>query len=405
MACQRQRYLWDIHGRPFCWGLFFQLKVLAENPQRWTKVYALSRKPPGGAWPAHFQHIPVDFLGGSDIIAKVLKEHQVKPDVVFFYAYIQPSPQEGGTIWSNVNDLVTINKALLNNFLDALSSADAVPSRILLQLGAKYCGVHLGPTAVPQEEDDPRVTLEPNFYYHQEDALMQFARDHDIGWNTTRPASIPGAVTDAAMNLCLPLAIYATVKKHLGQPIEYPSDIVAWEMTEQLSSAQMNSYLAEWAVLTPEARNQSFNSSDGSAFSWGKFWPKFAHWFNLDYRRPETQPSVQYREVKTPYDPPPRGFGPPAVLRTRFTLAEWAKRPEVQKAWSEIAEKYNLRNNELGDTDRIFGFTDNSLMWSYPSNFSSSKLRKYGFHGYVDTSESIHEVFKEFVELRMIPPF
>lgn len=32
-------------------------------------------------------------------------------------------------------------------------------------VGAKNYGVHLGPSKVPQEESDPRVELEPNFYY------------------------------------------------------------------------------------------------------------------------------------------------------------------------------------------------------------------------------------------------
>ena len=258
---------------------------------------------------------------------------------------------------------------LLNNFLDALPLANAVPRRILLQLGAKYYGVHLGPAAVPQEEEDPRVTLEPNFYYPQEDRLTEFCEKNGVGWNTTRPSFIPGAVRDAAMNLCLPLAIYSTAQKHLGRPIEYPSDLAAWETTQQLSSAKMNSYLAEWAVLTDAAKNTSLNSTDASAFAWGKFWPVMAKWFGVDYRRPETGPSAQYREIKTPYDPPPRGFGPPGVLRTRFTLAEWAKEPEVTQAWREIAQKHDLVDKELRDTDRVFGFTDNSLMWSYPSNF------------------------------------
>ena len=257
--------------------------------------------------------------------------------------------------------------------MDALVLSNAIPKRILLQLGAKYYGVHLGPTQVPQEEDDPRVLIEPNFYYPQEDKVIEFCRQHGSHWNTTRPASIPGAVRDAAMNLCLPLAIYASVQKHLGKPIEYPSDLTAWEMTEQLSSAMMNSYLAEWIVLTEAAKDESFNSSDSSPFAWGKFWPKLASWYKIDYKRPNTDPSAAYREVKTPYDPPPRGFGPPAVLRTSFTLADWAAKPEIRAAWKEIADKHDLVDRELTDTDRVFGFADNSLIWSYPSNFRCVK--------------------------------
>lgn len=76
-------------------------------------MYALSRRPPEGDWPAHFQHISVDFLnGGAEGIAKALKDNNVKPDVAFFYAYIQPAPKDGGGIWSNIQELVRVNSTI-----------------------------------------------------------------------------------------------------------------------------------------------------------------------------------------------------------------------------------------------------------------------------------------------------
>lgn len=74
--------------------------------------------PPHGDWPAHFHHLPVDFLGGgAEGIAKVLREHDVKPDAVFFYAYIQPPPQEGGSLWSDVDVMFTVNSKTSNQAL------------------------------------------------------------------------------------------------------------------------------------------------------------------------------------------------------------------------------------------------------------------------------------------------
>ena len=252
--------------------------------------------------------------------------------------------------------------------MEGLALSHILPKRILLQLGAKYYGVHLGPAATPQEETDPRVLIEPNFYYNQEDVLREFAQKHGIGWNITRPSWIPGAVPDAAMNLCLPLVIYATVQKHLGNKLEYHSDVAAWEANQTLSSAQMNGYLAEWAVLTDQAKDQSFNASDDCAFTWGKFWPKFAQRFHMDWSGPAEDPSL-FNEVQTPYNPPPRGFGPPGQLRSRFTLVEWAKRPEVQQVWRELAEKYKLRDSTLGEVDRVFGFADAATSFSCPIHF------------------------------------
>lgn len=56
------------------------LRVLAQAPQRWSKVYCLSRRPPAipGGLPEHAEHIPLDFLKKPEEIAEVLKEKGVK---------------------------------------------------------------------------------------------------------------------------------------------------------------------------------------------------------------------------------------------------------------------------------------------------------------------------------------
>lgn len=63
----------------------------------------------------------------------------------------------------------------MSNFPEGLAISKSIPRRVLLQLGAKYYGVHLGPSVVLQEESDDRVHLEPNFHYPQEDFLGDFA--------------------------------------------------------------------------------------------------------------------------------------------------------------------------------------------------------------------------------------
>lgn len=86
-----------------------QLKVLCENPRRWRKIYALSRRPPYGSWPDHVEHIPVDLLQSPEMIAAQLVDRGVHADYVFFFAYIQPTPREGEGIWSAADEMVTVN--------------------------------------------------------------------------------------------------------------------------------------------------------------------------------------------------------------------------------------------------------------------------------------------------------
>ena len=68
------------------------------------------------------------------------------------------------------------------------------------------------------------------------------------------PSSILGAVLDAAMNAAYPLAVYAAVCAHLGEPLDFPGSIESWQMTQIASSAMLNAYLEEWSVLTEKQR-------------------------------------------------------------------------------------------------------------------------------------------------------
>jgi hypothetical protein len=301
---------------------------------------------------------------------------------------------------TKTHDLVS----LLKNFCSALPLADISPKRIMLQTGAKNYGIHLGPAAHPQEEHHPRVTLEPNFYYPQEDFLWSFCSQQNIAWNVCMPAGILGAVPDAAMNLVFPLGVYASVQKHLGQTLEFPCDLASWEATRCLSSSKMNGYMEEWAVLTDATKNEKFNTSDGCSFTWGSFWPKYAKWYKMSYETPDAD-SSRYTQVTSRFDPPPRGFGPPGTYRYRFRLVDWAKQEHVQTAWDELVAKHGLTSGKLKDMDidRIFGFTDGSLLGS-SLDLTMMKARKMGWCGFVDSNEAVREVLGEFVELGMIPP-
>jgi nucleoside-diphosphate-sugar epimerase len=52
--------------------------ALAENPQRWSQVYALSRKKPSRAFGPTVKHVLADLLDGPDVIAETLKVNGVK---------------------------------------------------------------------------------------------------------------------------------------------------------------------------------------------------------------------------------------------------------------------------------------------------------------------------------------
>ncbi|TKA61401.1 hypothetical protein B0A55_11557 [Friedmanniomyces simplex] len=372
----------------------YMLRVLAKDPNRWKKIYCLSRRPPlvSGGLPENAEHIPLDFLKEPKEIAGVLKQHHVTADHVFFFSYIQPPPKAGSAgIWSDAEELVRVNSLLVSNFLDALKVASITPKRFMLQTGAKNYGVHLGPTKVPQEESDPRVTLEPNFYYPQEDLVRRFCEETGSGWNVCMPGPILGAVPDAAMNAAFPLAVYCAVSKKLGQPLEFPGDAVSWQMNQSMSSSMMNAYMEEWAVLLGPA-DQKYNTCDISAFAWESAWPRIAGWYGIESKGPRD--GEEYVGNETAYKP--RGYGGKG--------GDEEERDEVRKAWAELAEEHGLTQKELVDVDRVFGFTDGTLCRPAPLNFSMDKSRKLGWHGFVDSTESLLEVFRDLAKIKMIPP-
>ena len=50
------------------------IDVLCQNPERWSKVYAMSRRPPHSSG-ENVQHVPLDLLKEPEEMAGVMREH------------------------------------------------------------------------------------------------------------------------------------------------------------------------------------------------------------------------------------------------------------------------------------------------------------------------------------------
>ena len=87
----------------------YMARVLGEAPERWDKIYCMSRRPPAFDLPEHAKFIQSDLLKDPKDLGAELKESGVKADYVFFYAYIQAPPKEGGLIWSDADEMVRLN--------------------------------------------------------------------------------------------------------------------------------------------------------------------------------------------------------------------------------------------------------------------------------------------------------
>lgn len=209
--------------------------------------------------------------------------------------------------------------------------------------------------------------MEPNLYYTQHDILADFCNQHAIGWNSALPSFVIGAALDSSQSLLFPILVYASVQKHLGRPLQYPSDLNAWYAPQSLSSAVLNSHLYEWAVLAPNTANQAFNALDDCAFTWGKFWPRLAEYFHMDWTGPDTSSTAEYLEKGMKSEPPPSGKGSRSVMRYKFSFVDWAKQSENVQAWRELVSKHQLRDDEWKDIGSVFGRADFCLHRPYAS--------------------------------------
>lgn len=291
---------------------YHMVKALAAAPQRWKKIYCLSRRPPpdyffsdlGKDASSRVEHVSVDFLSDPAAIAESLRAKIQHVDHVFFFSYMHAS-LKSGSMWADADALVETNSTLLGNFIEGLKQANLIPKRFLLQTGAKHYGFHIGPATNPSFESDPRITLEPNFYYSQEDILASFCKEHKLHWNVTRPSYIIGAVRGNLLNHAVGLAVYASVQAHLGRPIIFPSDYIAWDREHCQSSAMLNGYFSEWCVLS-DTEDEAFNIQDGQPFTWGRMWPYLASWYGVAWEGPEKDES-KYRTTTTGQEATPRG--------------------------------------------------------------------------------------------------
>ncbi|KAK4927306.1 hypothetical protein LTR49_005972 [Elasticomyces elasticus] len=386
------------------------LRVLAHDPSRWSKIYALSRRPPSGKWPAHVEHIALDLTIDPESIASVLREKGIKPDFVFWFAYVLVTdPRSGGLQWSDPR-LVDTNTSILSNFLEALPLADALPKRVVIQYGGKWNGVHLGASQVPMTEDQPPL-VDPatgkrngNLYYSQQDILTSFAGRHSISWVAGLPPSVIGFSPGSFQTLIFPLLVYAAVQKHLGKPLEFPSDIAAWWCPQHLGNAMLNGYEYEWMALSPQTANNMFNISDDSVFTWALFWPMLASRFGMPYTGPETNDAVEgWREAAMPAEPPPHGLGKRTVRRYRWSFVEWAQQQENVQAWEHLTEEHGLKGGPWKDVGAIFGRADAGVSANDVKLYSMAKAKKHGWFGFVDSNESMLSVVDEFIAGKIIP--
>lgn len=142
----------------------------------------------------------------------------------------------------------------------------------------------------------------------------------------------------------------------------------------------------------------------------------------MDFEGPDTSKGAHFYEKGMKYEPPPHGRGSRSVMRYKFDFVDWARDPVNIAAWDELTSLHSLKESSWRkDVGSVFGRASFALHRPYPSILryvirlstwllletyiccSSSKAKRYGFLGFVDSTESIFSVLEEFVQMKSIP--
>jgi hypothetical protein len=113
---------------------------------------------------------------------------------------------------------------MLANTVEVVERSSPTLRKVLLVEGAKFYGAHLSPYKTPAKETDLRH-MPPNFYYDQEDYLVERSAGKTWSWTAFRPSSICGFAVGNPMNMAAVIAVYASLCRELRLPLRFPGQL------------------------------------------------------------------------------------------------------------------------------------------------------------------------------------
>jgi nucleoside-diphosphate-sugar epimerase len=262
------------------------------------------------------------------------------------------------------------NVAMLRNLLDAVEPVAPGLAHVHLVQGTKYYGMHLGPFRAPAREDDPRHPP-PNFYYDQQDLLVERQRGQSWTWSVSRPTFIYDFAPERARNPVSVIGAYAAIVRELGGPLDFPGSAVAFDALRDMTDATLLARAMAFIATTPACGNHAFNAVNGDVFRWRTFWPKIAGHFEM------------------------------AVGGVRpMTLSEWIK--DKQPAWDRIVRRYGLVESRVDDV-ADWHFADFHWAHGYDVCSSPEKLRRAGFPVALDSEQAFIGYLACYREAKILP--
>jgi nucleoside-diphosphate-sugar epimerase len=332
------------------------IEVLLADPE-WS-VIGLARTPRENA--SRLTWVAAD-LFDRGACTRALAEH-----AGVTHAFYTARAKHGETGVESIED----NVAMLRNLLDAVEPVAARLEHIHLVQGTKYYGMHLGPFRTPAREDDPRLDF-PNFYYDQQNLLVERQRGRGWAWSASRPTFIYDFAPERARNAITVIGAYAALCRELGQALDFPGSAAAFDAQRDLTDASLLARAMKFMAVTRACRNEAFNVANGDVVRWRDLWPGIA-----------------------------AHFGVPAGDVRPFSLNEWMR--DKRPVWANIVSRHGLVQTRL-DEVADWAFADFHWAQSYDVVSSAAKLRAAGFGETIDSGQMLLAHLTRYREAKTLP--
>lgn len=259
---------------------------------------------------------------------------------------------------------------MLRNLIEALEPVAHHLQHVHLVQGSKYYGSELGPYKTPAKESDPRVRGD-NWYYAQEDWLVERALGKRWAWSASRPHGVCDHALEIARSMARVIAVYAAILKESGSPLVFPGTQANFAALYQCTDATLLAQAMAWIATEPQCANAAFNVTNGELIRWQNLWPRFAAFFGM-----------------VP--------GPVRTMKLAESLADKAP------VWERIVAKYDLAPTPYAQT-ALWSYGDFIFNSGYDIISDTLKLRRAGFWETVDTQEMFLQLFAHLRANRIIP--
>lgn len=328
--------------------------------KNWEKVIITSSRQPDFKTDAGF--VQMDLTDAQAVENNATSLAEVTH--VFYAAYIEKK---------TLAEQTTTNLLLLQNLVWGLEEVALGFRHLTFIQGGKAYGAHLGKYKTPALETDSRH-FPPNFYYSQQDFLIEQSKGKTWSWTAVRPDIMVGYAVGNPMNMANLLAVYATLCRELNVPFRFPGSDKAYEVLVNVTDAAILAKGMEYAALHEQCYGQIYNVTNGDIFRWSQIWPKMAAYFGVEIDSPITFPLKDYMADK-------------------------------EDVWASIVKKYGLKPHTIQQLAN-WPFGDFIFNVEADAFFDVNKFRKAGFHEMqVESFKSFKNTFDELKADGIIPDY